>query len=294
MTTSAPGPPPPRDPDELASALVDGLLAPDEAAAARRDPSVIQRAEKIQALRAALRDSPPPPAGAADNAVAAALAAFDAAPGPPRHLQALPGGGPPQLGRARSRRPGQWLAAAAVILVVGLVVAAVALERDSGDEETAATEATQAADDRAEMEEGAGDAAETDGNEGEDRDAATPAPEATQESGEAPMLAESEVPELGEIADPQELEVRVSTYLTAGYGSDPAGIAARSGAEEGPADCPGLSVLGDPDHGTTVFVADALYQDALVRVHVYDVGGEQRLVATDQSCVDVVDEAFGA
>ncbi|MGH6693611.1 MAG: hypothetical protein ACREF4_23330, partial [Gammaproteobacteria bacterium] len=41
----------PRDPDDLASALLDGLLTDDEAASARRDPAVAARLAELAAVR---------------------------------------------------------------------------------------------------------------------------------------------------------------------------------------------------------------------------------------------------
>lgn len=73
---------PPRDVDELASALIDGLLDSDEAAAARHDPAVARRAAQMLAARDAVRDVPAPDPGRRDDAIAAALAAADALPGP--------------------------------------------------------------------------------------------------------------------------------------------------------------------------------------------------------------------
>jgi hypothetical protein len=65
---------PSRDVDELASALIDGALGPDEAAAARRDPAVATRAAEMQAAREAVRLVPPPDPGRLDATIAAALA----------------------------------------------------------------------------------------------------------------------------------------------------------------------------------------------------------------------------
>jgi hypothetical protein len=81
MTTS-------RDVDEIASALIDGALGPDEADAARRDPAVAARAAEMQSAREAVRRVPPPDPIRRDDAIAAALTAGLAAYDPPR---AVPG-----------------------------------------------------------------------------------------------------------------------------------------------------------------------------------------------------------
>jgi hypothetical protein len=71
---------PSRDVDEIASALIDGALGPDEAEAARRDPAVAARAAEMQAARQAVRRVPPPDPARRDDAIAAALAAADEPP----------------------------------------------------------------------------------------------------------------------------------------------------------------------------------------------------------------------
>ena len=74
----------PRDPDDLASALLDGLLTDDEATVAQGDPAVVARLAELTAVREAVRR---PPAGpdpvARERGVAAALAAFEAGETPP-------------------------------------------------------------------------------------------------------------------------------------------------------------------------------------------------------------------
>lgn len=65
--------------DELASALVDGVLSADDAAEARRRPDVAARAAAIESSRAALRAVPPADSAARERAIAAALATFDEA-----------------------------------------------------------------------------------------------------------------------------------------------------------------------------------------------------------------------
>ena len=71
------------DVDELASALLDGLLDPEAAEAARRDPAVAARAAEMQAAREAFRRVPPPDPDRRERAIAAALGALDALDVPP-------------------------------------------------------------------------------------------------------------------------------------------------------------------------------------------------------------------
>jgi len=69
----------PRDTDDLASALLDGLLTDDEAAAARRDPAVAARLAALAAVREEVGRPPARPDPVArERGLAAALAAFDA------------------------------------------------------------------------------------------------------------------------------------------------------------------------------------------------------------------------
>jgi hypothetical protein len=82
--------PPPLD--DIASALIDGLLTADEAAAARRDPAVVVRAAQMQAARDLVRQVPPVEAGAGDRALAAALGAFDESQSPTRRADEAAGG----------------------------------------------------------------------------------------------------------------------------------------------------------------------------------------------------------
>lgn len=64
--------------DELASAYIDDELDPAERAAASADPEVMATVESFARVRAALGTMPPVDGSAKDNALAAALAEFDA------------------------------------------------------------------------------------------------------------------------------------------------------------------------------------------------------------------------
>jgi hypothetical protein len=149
--------------DALASAVLDGLVPADEAAAARRDPAVARRIEQMAAARDALRAVPPPVVDRREAAIAAALAAAPPAgatsvgrdpwsgdavpPAPP--LPAGPGAPgdrrpppPASLQAARDRRARRlgprWLGtAAAVLLVLGLVGLVASVTGSSGDGDAA-------------------------------------------------------------------------------------------------------------------------------------------------------------
>jgi hypothetical protein len=67
--------------DDLASAQLDGVTTPDEAARAAGDPAVAERLERLRAVRDQLRAAAatdPVDAARRERAIAAALAAFDA------------------------------------------------------------------------------------------------------------------------------------------------------------------------------------------------------------------------
>jgi hypothetical protein len=299
--TDLPAPPPPRDPDDVASDVVDGLLPPHEAEMAQRDPAVAERVQRIMQVRAALRDIPPAQPQAANQAIAAALDAADiaaapgpTAPAPPPPLQSVPSPAPlPAARPARSDRgPGRWLAAAAVLVVALVTIGLLARGSDESGDQAAVESSADRADQSEESESEPG-ASQSGGN------ADTRAP-SDQES---PTAAEDDagagggdgrtagITYLGDVPDAEELAGRVDSSLTAGAGVPAEAPDEGATASESEA-CPSLTVAGDTDRGTATFVADATLDGNPVRVHVYQSGDEQRLVATDQSCTDVVDQPF--
>lgn len=122
MTSDDPTPRPHDRRDELASALLDGTLPAAEADAARRDPAVVGRAAELAAVRARLRDVPPLPEEASEDALAAALGAYDDAA-----VTSL------AARRARGRRGApRWLGAAAALVLVAAGIAGLAAVARSG------------------------------------------------------------------------------------------------------------------------------------------------------------------
>jgi hypothetical protein len=277
---NAPNPPTP-DPDELASALVDGLLTPQEAERARQDPTVTRRVEELQRVRAMLQSTPPPAPGAADRAVAAAMAAFDP---PARHLRAIDSSVPPPA-RPGAARNARWLAAAAAVVVVLLVAAVGLLANSGGDSDQA--EVTASADDSGKAAEEAPAAPERSNDDDESGDAFDSSAEANAGAGE---LAPSTLPDLGPVSDPDELRSRVAAY----YGDLRSTPTMSDGTDVlGAETCAGLTTSGDPARGSALVVSRATYRDEAVVVHVYELDGKERLVATTTaSCEDVVDVTY--
>ena len=221
-------------PDDLASALLDGLLDADEAEAARRDPAVVARVAALAAARDALAAPPPPPdAAGRERAISAALSAFDAETSatddaaiaadaspsvtPPRFDHATPlarrapvrGAGRGRgRGTARSEQWARWLgAAAAVVLVVaGVSLLARGDDSDDGDTEASSDEVSSG-------DSGAGSEAEATPE--ADEDAARD--EAAESAGEdaGGELPSGEVLDLGAAESPDALADRVRSTLAA-------------------------------------------------------------------------------
>jgi len=321
---------PPPDPDELASDLVDGLLPADQAARLRSDPAIAARVEAIEMARAALRVPPPSPPGAVDRALAATFAALDRGtlprsgaeaaganavtssgehpPPPVTHLRSV-GGGPSHSAKPRpnkSSRSGSmpWLAAAAAIVFLGLVTIGI-LSTESNSNDSTGDAAVSSDSDT-----GGGGEAEVSGpvtpqdgdgsfNESADQESAND--DGPPAASGAPTTASTETSsgrssDLGAVDNAAELADRIRAGDEAlGAGADVGSQAHQELGGLGSEDstCPGLSAIGDPTHGESVYVADAVLAGAQVRVHLYDDGqGNLRLVATDRACVDVVDVPY--
>jgi hypothetical protein len=216
--------------DDLASAVLDGLLGDEEAAAALRDPAVARRVEEMRAVRSLLQPAPPLDAARRERSIAAALAAADTArtPGGPRtpeepHTPAAAGapagrpygpgfdssderpaapGGLDERRRRGARRAhaARWLPAAAVILVVLAVAGLVAVAGSSSDSDMAADTASEGGESNdTGSEEATAESSEASGDEQD----ATSAPEASdgQDDADASGGTMQESTESGAAAD---------------------------------------------------------------------------------------------
>ena len=313
--------------DDLASALLDGLLSDEQAAEARRRPDVMARAAAMEAARTALRDapSPAPSAAARDRAVAAALAAFDEAagagdPGAPtvagrHHDRAGQGGrdverrdgdgrgdadrgdagpgGVTDLGarrRAGRQAPPRWLGAAAALILVegGMIGLAIATSTSSDDN---ASEMGGVAEDSAEGDHERATADET--------QSADEAPSAAPESGGGVSgLADGEAGDLGTFPDGAALADRVGGLLGGDEGAAGQDSVAPQPTLPDTDEFDAACTAGHPaplaDPGLVVRLhGRAVVDGRPVEVWVVDTGGGSRLVAIDRTCTVVVDQAVG-
>ena len=292
----------PRNPDELASALLDGLLTDDEATAAKRDPVVAARLAELTAVREAVRRTPGGPDPAArERGLAAALAAFDAGDGgEQRGTGASAGTTVSPLGRRRSatqpaaahrgapRRPRgtagrRWLTAAAIVLavvgVVGLAVLASNWDTGSDDRDTAASSS---------------DDADRSGNATEEQPEGGTAAESVP-----PSVALGGIVELGDVDSPEALAERARSARADG---SPSALGQASDGVGGPdeagggvplagpcADAPAAAQL--PAAGETIVLeARATLDGDRVDVWVLAADGKERVVAVDATCAIVIDE----
>ena len=324
---AGPTPPPPVDVpptvDDLASALVDGLLSPEDAAAARARPEVVARAAQLEAGRATLRQVPSPDPAGRDRAVSAALAAFDEAATPasssPGRSTASGGGGggvptgSPGIGpgagsgagqapvdlaahrHARGRDAGRagagrarWLgaAAAAVAVLMGLVGLA-AVSSSGGDEE--ADTAAEVGTAQEEADNGAGssqDSAEAPSAAPESGgDDASPERSAAVDAGDLGMFpsADALVAHLAGRMGEAATEAEIQPDSTAS-------AEANQGAIDAFGSCAGAPPppLDDPD-GALRLHGRAVIDDDAVDVWVVDTPRGRRVVALDDACGVVVD-----
>jgi hypothetical protein len=290
-----------RDPDDLASALLDGLLDEDEAAAARRDPAVASRMAELAAAREAMAT---PPAGpdpvARERAVAAALGAYDA--GDERHDADTPVGvavtpmhrwrrrarpatsGTGTPGRAHAGARQRWFVAAAVVLAVvglGFVVRNLDTGGDEGD-----TAAQEAVTDRT------SNAGGGTGGAAEDTEAGG---EGTAAAGEAPGIVD-----LGEVDSSEALADRARSILAERFASPQAGAPSGEASDEQgggadlgapPATCgddAAAQSIGSASE-PIVLRAQATLDGKAVDVWVVGAQDEERVIAIDASCAVVVD-----
>ena len=323
---AGPNPPPPVDVpptvDDLASALVDGLLAPDDASAARARPEVVARAAQLEAGRATLRQVSSPDPAARDRAVTAALAAFDeaaasASSSPGRSAASegsgipagLPGIGPGSgsgagqvpvdlaahrqvrghdARRAGAGRAPRWLGAAAAVVAVLMGLVGLAALSSSGRDEDADT----AADVGAAQE-------DADSGGGSSQDSAE-APSAAPESGGDGAAAERapgvEAGDLGMFPSADALVGHLAGRMgeAATDGDIQPDSTASAEADQGAIDAFALCAgpppppLADPD-GALRLHGRAVVDDDAVDVWVVDTPRGRRVVALDDACGVVVD-----
>ena len=297
--------PPEGDVDELASALVDGLAGPDEAA--NRPPEVVARAAELAAARAALRDVPAIDPAVRERGLAAALAAFDdeastsASPDPPPPPVAGTGraAAPPvdlashrrshgEHGARRGARQGlpRWFsaAAAAVVVLAGLVGLA-ALSSSGGDDEantamdSGAGQSQESSDDEAAVT--AEDGGEAAPGAAED---ATGSESSAVDAGDLGMFATGDalVDHLRESLAGGDGEAQIQPEASAPRNTDrtTGAFAACDGAPPPP--------LGDTD-ATPVLHGRAVIGNEAVDVWVMNTSQGRRIVAIDDACELVLD-----
>jgi hypothetical protein len=314
----------PRDVDDRASALLDGLLPAAEADAARRDPAVARRADEMRAARNALRQVPPADATRREAALAAALDALDpfgldphdldapdaadaARPAPPpapvspaaastgpTPLVGSAGAARPAGGRRRAWRDPRWLAAAAVAVLVLAVGGLLATGSSPSDDENAADVSSSSP--------AAGSGGSESGSASEESDTGTAmeaAPEggdrATQaapdaddgagpSSADPPAAAARRQVDLGSVASADQLADR-ARGATASTALDTLGDDEQSETFSAEGTC------ADPEGGAAPVVlhARARLAGEQVTVWVHDRDGARNLVAVDGSCRVVVD-----
>jgi hypothetical protein len=294
-------PPRPTDPgaetplaplDEQASALVDGLLDDARAAGARRSPDVAARAAAMDAARASLRDVPPADPSARDRALAAALAAFDedaggavdqthTAPSGPRTSVA-------DIGAHRRGRDatGRWVgAAAAAVLLVGVLIAGLvgsSSDQDTSDNATAALDTAEPAPG------GDGETTEESAEVSPDADAGGGSV-AGDSSADAPSpQSGARLDALGAFPTAEDLLDTAALARSAQDGAAGLDDSAAT-AEDLVARCP--SGLPDVFTGAddAVVVATGLVDGVTVEVWRTGTGDAARLVALDPSCAVLAD-----
>ena len=271
---------------ELASALLDGTLPDEAAAAARRDPAVMARVAQLEQARDRVRDVPLPPVEARDAMLAAALDAFDAAlPAPPvSDLQAR------RRDRGERRHAPRWLGAAAAVALVLAGVGAVAILGQQS-EDHANESALTAAD-----ESGGGDSAQERAS-GDQSEAGAAVPQAPATTAGAPGAVPAQLGDLGSFATATDLvaqleqDQRVRT-LTDGAadasGAAPDAALSATGCASG--DLP--QVLEQPD-SLVVALGRASVDGEAVSVWVADTPSGRRIVVVDANCRTVANQPLG-
>lgn len=242
---------PPFDPDELASAYLDGEVTPEEAALVEGDPALRARVEDLRRVAGALGSPVPPPTGSADRLVERAVVVGTA----------------PQARsvdeRARARR---WvlagLSAAAAVGILGLAANVLLDDGDPTTSQLAGGDASQEADDLFE-----GGAAPADlGDIETDQELREQVADATGlVAADTEAFAPDEAP-AAESEDVAESDAAPGGAPTSGpLVPPPAGEAAEPISEE----CEIELVTREPAIAGQLFQATATYEDEASIVYVY-------------------------
>jgi hypothetical protein len=250
------------------------------------DPEVAARAAAMESARAGLRAVPPASPDARERALAAALAAFD----DEAVLTSAPPAGtaPPSrstdLDHHRSRRgAGRWIgAAAAAVLVIGVLVAGIAGQPSSDDAESA-DEAT-ASMDVGEPETGeAGSAAEGDAEAAPGADDGARVPEATAD---APATAGRSLVAIGDFPSVDDLLDSAAGLSAADLSLPDADATASEQATDGEGGGDPRCAAAAVADGATAVILVATGSVAGSDAEVWRVTGSdgERLVAFDAGC----------
>jgi hypothetical protein len=271
--------------DELASAHLDGQTTASEAARIAADPVLLARVADLAAVRAAVQldDGGPPDEGRREDAIAAALAAFDevasdgtvgsggvGASAPLTPITAI------SARRGASRRTLRLVGAAAVAVAAALAVPLLGrLDSDPSGDDLAA---------KVQEETGAGgDArAATADDSTSAAGAEVPAPETFAVPAGAPV-------DLGAFDDLATLEDAVRAQVSSTTAADlgtPTTVAPTAGPPEA---CPGVPEPRSPDAGSLVLRGTARLDDRPVIALVYEgTDGQRTLVVVDADDCAVV------
>jgi hypothetical protein len=271
------------DRTDLASALLDGTLPDEAAAAARRDPAVMARLAEMEQARDRLRDVAPPRSEGRDAALAAALAAFDtAAPEPVSPVSDLQARREARGGRRQAPR---WLgAAAAVALVAAGVGVVAALSQHTGDSDE--NQAAVTAADEAPSEAGGDSATSAESDQG-----AGAAPEGAPAPSVATTIAPAQLGDLGSFSSPAELITRLRQDAAADALVGTSGAELNAPSRASNFGCTTGDVPDELSDPTTTVVAhgSARVDDTPVTVWVVNTATGRRAVVLDAGCRTVVD-----
>lgn len=243
--------------DELAFAHLDGTATPEEVERAATDPQLRARVEELRAVRAALREVPPVDPHRRDQALAAALAAYEET-APPRHADVVP-----LAARRRSTRTMRVVGLAAAVALLALALPLLVGLGGEGDDE-ASFEAT-------------GDEIDSGTEAAEGGDTAVEDQASSPETSSTP--ASSRGLSLGSYPGLEELLLALGgTDGEAAFGPEPQG-----GANDLATRCP---PLGDPAPGTVVRSATVAGEP--VEVQLRDGPGGRTVTVVDVTTCELL------